>query len=70
MGMQLTAEEIYSVNSSSLKDAIASFNGNCTASVDSKSGLIITNYHCAYPAIQSANQLNGQIFAIGVWADT
>ena len=44
-GMQITAEDIYSINQSSLKDAIVHFGGGCTAEVVSKKGLILTNHH-------------------------
>jgi Peptidase S46 len=47
-GLKLTAEDIYSINKSSLKDAIVHFGGGCTAEVISNKGLILTNHHCGY----------------------
>src|SRR5215204_5454300 len=53
MGMKMSAEDIYSVNQGSLKDAVVHFGGFCTAEVISDQGLILTNHHCGYDAIQS-----------------
>ena len=52
LGSMLTADDIYSVNKSSLKDAIGHFNGGCTTEVISPKGLILTNHHCGYSQIQ------------------
>ena len=52
LGLKLTPEQIYSINNSSVKDAIVSLGGFCTAEVVSKEGLLFTNHHCAYDAIQ------------------
>ncbi len=68
LGMQLTAEDIYSVNTTSLKDAIVSFGGFCTGSVISDQGLLLTNHHCGYANIQSHSTLEHNYLEDGFWA--
>ena len=68
MGLKLTAEDIYSINRSSLKDAIVQFGGGCTASVISDQGLLLTNHHCGYGQIQSHSSLERDILKDGFWA--
>jgi len=67
-GLKLTSEEIYSVNSASLKDAIVSFNGYCTGEVISSKGLILTNHHCGYDAIQNHSLDENDYLGDGFWA--
>ncbi|MBQ5930206.1 MAG: S46 family peptidase, partial [Clostridia bacterium] len=52
-GFKLTAEDIYSINNSSLKDAVVHFGGGCTGEIISNEGLLITNHHCGFGQIQS-----------------
>lgn len=68
MGLQLTAEEIYSINNHSLKDAIVQFNGGCTAEVISKEGLVLTNHHCGYNAIAELSTSENNLLKNGFWA--
>ena len=67
-GLQLTAEELYSVNKSSLKDAIVSMGGFCTAEIISPNGLMLTNHHCGYSAIQSHSTVEHDYLSDGFWA--
>jgi hypothetical protein len=67
-GLKLTAEDIYSVNKSSLKDAVVNFGGFCTAEVVSDKGLIFTNHHCGYSAIQSHSSVQNDYLTDGFWA--
>jgi len=67
-GLKLNAEDIYSVNKSSLKDAIVNFGGFCTAEVVSDKGLIFTNHHCGYSAIQSHSSVENDYLTNGFWA--
>ncbi len=69
MGLKLSAEDIYSINQASLKDAIVMLNGGmCTAEVISSEGLVLTNHHCAYGAIQSFSSPEDDILTNGFWA--
>lgn len=68
-GLQLTAEEIYSVNNSSLKDAIVALNhGSCTAETISEKGLLLTNHHCAFGVIQDNSTTEHDYLMDGFWA--
>ncbi|MEH0158642.1 S46 family peptidase [Limibacter armeniacum] len=68
MGLKLTPEEIYSVNNSSLKDAIISFGGFCTGEIVSDRGLILTNHHCGYDGIQMVSTVEKNYLENGFWA--
>lgn len=68
MGCKLTPEEIYSVNKSSLKDAIVQLGGFCTAEVVSDQGLILTNHHCGFDAIASHSTPEANYLDDGFWA--
>ncbi|MDO4229286.1 MAG: S46 family peptidase [Capnocytophaga sp.] len=70
MGLQLTAQEIYSINNHSLKDAIVQFNGGCTASIISKDGLVLTNHHCGYGNIAELSSPEHNYLRDGFWAKT
>jgi peptidase S7, flavivirus NS3 serine protease len=68
LGLQLTAQEIYSINHNSLKDAIVQFNGGCTASIISKDGLVLTNHHCGYGNIAQLSTPENNHLKNGFWA--
>jgi hypothetical protein len=68
LGCKLTAEQIYSVNNSSLKDAIVQLGGFCTAEIISDEGLILTNHHCGYDAIASQSTEENNYLKDGFWA--
>lgn len=70
MGMRISAEDIYSVNHSSLKDAILLFGGGCTAEIVSDQGLLLTNHHCGYGAIQKHSSLEQDYLTDGFWANS
>ena len=68
MGLKLTAEEIYSVNQASLKDAIVIFGGGCTGEMISSQGLLLTNHHCGYGQIQAHSTTEHDYLKNGFWA--
>ena len=67
-GFRLSAEDIYSVNKASLKDAVVLFNGGCTGELVSGEGLLLTNHHCGYGAIQSHSSVRHDYLTDGFWA--
>jgi hypothetical protein len=69
-GCQLTPEEIYNVNKTSLKDAIVQFGGGCTGEIISPEGLLVTNHHCGYGSIQGLSTDEHNYLMDGYWAMT
>ena len=69
-GMKINASDIYSVNKGSLKDAIVSLGGFCTAEVISDQGLLLTNHHCGFDAIQNHTSLEHNYIRDGFWSKT
>lgn len=67
-GLKLSKEQLYSLNKSSLKDAIIIFGGGCTGEIVSKEGLIFTNHHCGYGAIAAASTVEKNYLKNGFWA--
>ncbi|MFN2314686.1 MAG: S46 family peptidase, partial [Bacteroidales bacterium] len=67
-GFKLTAEDIYSINKASMKDAVVLFGGGCTGEFISDKGLIITNHHCGYGSIQNHSTLEHDYLTDGFWA--
>lgn len=71
MGLELTAEQIYSINNSSLKDAVGALDhGSCTSELVSSEGLLLTNHHCGYGEIQSHSTIDHDYLKNGFWAMT
>lgn len=68
LGMKITAQDIYDVNNSSLKDAIIHFDGGCTSEIISPKGLLLTNHHCGYGEIQSHSTVEHDYLQDGFWA--
>jgi hypothetical protein len=67
-GLKLTREQLYSINKSSLKDAIIIFGGGCTGEIVSSQGLIFTNHHCGYDAIATASSVEHNYLRDGFYA--
>src|SRR6056297_3879660 len=69
MGLALSAEDIYSINNSSLKDAIVALDrGSCTAELVSGDGLLLTNHHCGFGEIQTHSSVENDYLQDGFWA--
>ncbi|MDP2724614.1 MAG: S46 family peptidase [Bacteroidales bacterium] len=68
MGLKITAEDIYSINHSSLKDAVLLFGRGCTSELISKSGLLLTNHHCGFGQIQQHSTVEHDYLTDGFWA--
>ena len=68
LGCRLTPEQIYSINNTSLKDAVVHFGGGCTGEMISDQGLVITNHHCGYSYIQALSSPEHNYLEDGYWA--
>ena len=69
-GLKLSAEDIYSINHSSLKDAVVLFGGGCTAEVVSNTGLLFTNHHCGIGQVQAHSTIENDYIKNGFWANS
>ena len=67
-GLRLSAEDIYSINQASLKDAVVLFGRGCTGELISPEGLLLTNHHCGYPQIQQHSSVEHDYLKDGFWA--
>ena len=67
-GFRLSAEDIYSINKASLKDAVVLFGGGCTGEYVSEQGLLLTNHHCGYGSIQQLSSVEHDYLTNGFWA--
>jgi hypothetical protein len=70
LGFKLSAEDIYSLNKASIKDAVVHFGGGCTGEIVSSQGLILTNHHCGYGQIQAHSTVEHDYLKDGFWAMT
>jgi len=70
LGMKISAEDIFNLNKPSMKDAICLFGGGCTAEIVSDKGLILTNHHCGYSAVQAHSSVEQDYLTKGFWAQS
>lgn len=70
MGLKISADDVYSLNQSSLKDAVVIFGGGCTGELISDKGLLLTNHHCGYGQIQELSTVENNYLDNGFWAAT
>lgn len=68
LGMKISAKDIYNANHTSIKDAVPQFNGKCTSEVISDKGLVLTNHHCGFDAIQKQSTMEHDYLTDGFWA--
>lgn len=68
LGLEIPIEEVYDANGLSLKDAVVHFGGGCTGEIISSEGLVLTNHHCGYGAIQQHSNVEHDYLTEGFWA--
>lgn len=68
LGLEIPIDQVYNPNGISLKDAVVHFGGGCTAEVISAEGLVLTNHHCGYGAIQQQSSVEHDYLTNGFWA--
>lgn len=68
LGLEISVEEVYNANGISLKDAVVHFGGGCTGEIISAEGLVLTNHHCGYGAIQQHSSVDRDYLTDGFWA--
>jgi len=67
-GLKIPIDSLFSLNSSSIKDAIVQFGGGCTGEIIGKSGLLLTNYHCGYSQVVQHSSVKDNYLTNGFWA--
>lgn len=68
LGLQIPIEEVYNPDGIALKDAVVHFGGGCTGEIISAEGLVLTNHHCGYGAIQQHSSVDHDYLTDGFWA--